>query len=82
MAVEDVFRAVETIKSIVPLQGFDVSYYLVLFSLTVLILVVSFSVGVVLYRFVNSLSNLDTYGVVKSLLLVGVLLLFIGILVP
>lgn len=82
MAVEDVFRAAETIKSIVPLQGFDVSYYLVLFSLTVLILVVSFSVGVVVYRFVNSLSNLDTYGVVKSLVLVGVLLLFIGILAP
>ncbi len=82
MAVEDFYRAVETLRGVLPVQGFDLSYYVVLVSLTVLILVVSFTAGIVLYRFANSLANLDTFGVIKSLVIVGVLLLFIGILAP
>ncbi len=82
MAVEDLYRAAETLKSVLPVQGFDLSYYVVLASLTILILVVSFTAGIVLYRFANSLANLDTFGVIKSLVIVGVLLLFIGILAP
>ena len=82
MAVSDVWRAWETIKESLSLATVDVSYYLVLSGIVMMIFTVSFLAGLVIYKVLNNAANADTLGFIKSIVIISAAIFVIGLVLP
>lgn len=82
MALSDVWRALETLKESLSWGSVDVSYYLVLSGMIMLIFTVSIITGLVVYKLVNNAASSDTVGFIKTIVIVSLAVFVLGLLLP
>ncbi len=82
MAVSDVWKAIETLREALNLSTIDVSYYLVLGGLVLMVFAVSYIAGVVVYKVINNAANADAIGFVKSIVVIALAIFILGLILP
>ncbi|MEM0365817.1 MAG: LPXTG cell wall anchor domain-containing protein [Acidilobaceae archaeon] len=82
MALEDLFMVAETISRIIPKTGVNVSYYMVLAGLMILLILSSFILVTIATRSIFTIFRKPPSFIVKAILLVGVALLILGVILP
>ncbi|MEM4901481.1 MAG: hypothetical protein QXL53_05670 [Acidilobaceae archaeon] len=82
MALEDLFMVAETISRIIPKTEVNVSYYMVLAGLMILLILSSFILVTIATRSVFLVFRKPPSFIVKAILLVGVALLILGVILP
>jgi len=82
VALSDVWRALETLKESLSWGSVDVSYYLVLSGMIMLIFTVSIITGLVVYKLVNNAASSDTVGFIKTIVIVSLAVFVLGLLLP
>ncbi len=82
MALSDLWKAIEAIRDAFTLTGVDISYYLVLGGLVLILFTVTSIIGLVVYKFVNNAVNADALGFVKSVVVVALAILALGLILP
>lgn len=82
MALSDLWKAIDAIREAFTVTGVDVSYYLVLGGLVLILFTVVSIVGIIAYKFINNAVNADALGFVKSIVVIAIAILALGLILP